>query len=31
MHDTAFSVPEEKADRYATLYEPSEGRWDSGD
>ena len=24
MHDTAFSVPEEKADRYATLYEPSE-------
>ena len=24
MNDTAFSVPEEKADRYATLYEPSE-------
>ena len=24
MHDTDFSVPEEKADRYATLYEPSE-------
>ena len=24
MHDTAFSVPQEKADRYATLYEPSE-------
>ena len=24
MHDTAFSVPEEKADRYATLYEPTE-------
>ena len=24
MHDTAFSVPEAKADRYATLYEPSE-------
>ena len=24
MHDTAFSVPDEKADRYATLYEPTE-------
>ena len=24
MYDTAFSVPEQKADRYATLYEPSE-------
>ena len=24
MVDTAFSVPDEKADRYATLYEPSE-------
>ena len=24
MNDTAFSVPEEKADRYATLYEPTE-------
>ena len=24
MHDTAFSVPDEKADRYATLYEPAE-------
>ena len=24
MHDTAFSVPEEKADRYMTLYEPAE-------
>ena len=24
MVDTAFSVPEEKADRYATLYEPTE-------
>ncbi len=24
MSDTAFSVPEEKADRYATLYEPAE-------
>ena len=24
MTDTAFSVPEEKADRYATLYEPAE-------
>ena len=24
MNDTAFTVPEEKADRYATLYEPSE-------
>ncbi len=24
MTDTAFSVPDEKADRYATLYEPSE-------
>ncbi|RKU30548.1 serine hydrolase [Candidatus Poribacteria bacterium] len=24
MHDTAFSVPAEKADRYATLYEPTE-------
>ena len=24
MVDTAFSVPEQKADRYATLYEPSE-------
>ena len=24
MNDTAFSVPEEKADRYATLYEPAE-------
>ena len=24
MRDTAFSVPVEKADRYATLYEPSE-------
>ena len=24
MNDTAFSVPVEKADRYATLYEPSE-------
>ena len=27
MNDTAFSVPDEKADRYATLYEPAE---DSG-
>ncbi len=24
MNDTAFSVPEEKTDRYATLYEPAE-------
>ena len=24
MNDTAFSVPAEKADRYATLYEPTE-------
>ena len=24
MHDTDFSVPEKKADRYATLYEPAE-------
>ena len=24
MQDTAFSVPDEKADRYATLYEPTE-------
>ena len=24
MTDTAFSVPDEKADRYATLYEPAE-------
>ena len=24
MNDTAFSVPEEKADRYMTLYEPTE-------
>ena len=24
MHDTDFSVPEENADRYATLYEPTE-------
>ena len=24
MNDTAFSVPDEKADRYATLYEPTE-------
>ncbi len=24
MHDTDFSVPEEHADRYATLYEPTE-------
>ena len=24
MHDTAFSVPDEKADRYMTLYEPAE-------
>ena len=24
MNDTAFSVPDEKADRYATLYQPTE-------
>ena len=24
MNDTAFSVPDDKADRYATLYEPTE-------
>ena len=24
MVDTAFSVPDDKADRYATLYEPTE-------
>ena len=24
MHDTAFSVPDEKTDRYMTLYEPAE-------
>ena len=30
MVDTAFSVPNDKADRYATLYEPTEDGWHSG-